>query len=226
MSTKNNPRNIYNNPIIKHRMVVIKNQNNPTNIKKQINPSQQINKQQQTTNQQSNNIENLIIGTVSTHNTSIDPNLYNKFKNRREIDNKQFKDKSKYLQNIPYKAISDKKEFDKKINSSEDLIISHVTNTRQNRVTIEKNIAKTINDRKQFDLEQQCKFTSNKQVYYKKQFDDEINGRFNNVNISQNDSSDLKKDSYKYHEKCQQELEKNRQNVDLIIDQLIDNPMF
>lgn len=213
MNTRNNPKNIYNNPIIKHRMVIVKNQNQPTNIKKQTNTS-------------NNNIENLIIGTVSTSNTTIDSNLYNKYKNRREIDNKQFKDKTKYLQNIPYKAISDKKEFEKEIKTKDDLIISRVNNTKHNRVIIEKNIAQTINDRKQFDLEQQNKFTTNKRTYYKKQFDDEINGRFNNVNISQNNSNNLKKDSYKFHEKCQRELEKNRQNVDLIIDQLIDNSMY
>jgi len=214
MSSKN-PRNIYNNPIIKHRMVVIKNQSSPTNIKK-INTQQSSN----------NSIENLIIGTVSTNNNTIDKDLYNKFKNRRDIDNKQFKDKTKYLQRIPYKAISDKKEFEKEIKNEQDLVISNVSNTRQNRVIIEKNIAKTINERKQFDLEQHNKYTTNKQNYYKKQFEDEINGRFNNVNISQSDSSELKKDSYKYHEKCQQELEKNRQNIDLIIDQLIDKPIF
>ena len=214
MSTKNNPRNIYNNPIIKHRMVVIKNQNQPTNIKKQINQKE------------TNNIENLIIGTVSTNNSTVDPNIYKKFKNRREIDSQQFKDKSKYLQNIPYKAISDKKEFEKEIKTKDDLIISRISNTKQNQLSIERNISNAITERKRFDLEQQNKYTANKQNYYKKQFNDEINGRFNNVNISQNDSSDLKKDSYKYHEKCQQELEKNRQNIDLIIDQLIDQPLF
>ena len=56
---------------------------------------------------------------------------------------------------------------------------------------------------------------------YEQEFKNELNNRF--INIHHNNNMDLKKDSYKYHEQCQQELEKNKENIDLIINQLLDN---
>lgn len=180
------------------------------------------NNQQQNNQAPNNNIENMILGTIETSNNTIDQNLYARFKNRRDYDTSQFKDKSKYLQNIPYKAISDKSVFEKKINTEDDLVLSRVAKSFDDVRVIEKRIAKTINERKQFDLEQRREYTVDKKKEYEKEFANELNGRFNNIHINQSDIKDLKKGSYKYHEKCQQELEKNQQNIDQIIDQLID----
>ena len=180
------------------------------------------NNQQQNNQAPNNNIENMILGTIETSNNTIDQNLYTRFKNRRDYDTSQFKDKSKYLQNIPYKAISDKSVFEKQINTEDDLILSRVAKSFDDVRVIEKRIAKTINERKQFDLEQRREYTVDKKKEYEKEFANELNGRFNNIHVNQSDIKDLKKGSYKYHEKCQQELEKNQQNIDQIIDQLID----
>lgn len=180
------------------------------------------NNQQQNNQAPNNNIENMILGTIETSNNTIDQNLYTRFKNRRDYDTSQFKDKSKYLQNIPYKAISDKSVFEKKINTEDDLVLSRVAKSFDDVRVIEKRIAKTINERKQFDLEQRREYTVDKKKEYEKEFANELNGRFNNIHVNQSDIKDLKKGSYKYHEKCQQELEKNQQNIDQIIDQLID----
>ena len=216
MSSKNH--NIYNNPLLRRKMVVVKHTtttSKPTTSK----PS----------SSNGNNIETFILGTTSTklhNNQQEEINMCKKLEMRRKQDNIQFKDKSKYLQNIPYKAIHDKSAFEKKINTEQDLILCNVSNTRKNKAQVEKQIAKTINERKQFDLEQKNKFSKNQEFHYKQEFDDELNNRFKNVSINQSDSSELKKDSYKYHEKCQQELEKNKEDVDQIINQLMGEEGF
>ena len=216
MSSKNH--NIYNNPLLRRKMVVVKHTtttSKPTTSK----PS----------SSNGNNIETFILGTTSTklhNNQQEEINMCKKLEMRRKQDNIQFKDKSKYLQNIPYKAIHAKSAFEKKINTEQDLILCNVSNTRKNKAQVEKQIAKTINERKQFDLEQKNKFSKNQEFHYKQEFDDELNNRFKNVSINQSDSSELKKDSYKYHEKCQQELEKNKEDVDQIINQLMGEEGF
>lgn len=197
-------RYVHSNTLIRKKMIIAKNN------------------QQQNNQAPNNNIENMILGTIETSNNTIDQNLYTRFKNRRDYDTSQFKDKSKYLQNIPYKAISDKSVFEKKINTEDDLVLSRVAKSFDDVRVIEKRIAKTINERKQFDLEQRREYTVDKKKEYEKEFANELNGRFNNIHVNQSDIKDLKKGSYKYHEKCQQELEKNQQNIDQIIDQLID----
>mgnify|MGYP004656868823 CR=1 FL=1 len=195
---------VHSNALIRKKMIIAKNN------------------QQRNNQAPNNNIENMILGTIETSNNTIDQNLYARFKNRRDYDTLQFKDKSKYLQNIPYKTISDKSAFEKKINTEDDLVLNRVAKSSADTRVIEKRIAKTINERKQFDLEQRQEYTIDKKKKYEKEFADELNGRFNNICINQSDTKDLKKGSYKYHEKCQQELEKNQRNIDQIIDQLID----
>ena len=214
MSSKNH--NIYNNPLLRRKMVVVKR--NTSSSKPTASKS--------TT---SNNIETFILGTTETktrNNRQEEINMYKKLELRRQQDNVQFKDKSKYLQNIPYKAIHDQKAFEKKISTEQDLVICNVSNTRKNKAQVEKQIAKTINERKQFDLEQKSKFSKNQEIHYKQEFDDELNNRFKNVSVNQPDSTELKKDSYKYHERCQQELEKNKEDVDQIINQLMESEGF
>ena len=171
------------------------------------------------TNKQ-NNIEQLIIGTIPTSNSHFDNTLYLKYKNRRDTDTSQFKDKSKYLQNIPYKAIHDNDKFNKQIRTADDLVLFHI-NKQTNKKTIEKNIAQVINNRKKFDINRSREFTDANKKKYEQEFKNELNNRF--INIHHNNNMDLKKDSYKYHEQCQQELEKNKENIDLIINQLLDN---
>lgn len=217
MSSKNH--NIYTNPLLRRKMVVIKhttaNNSKPTTSK--------------SASSNGNNIETFILGTTATktkNNQQEEINMYKKLEMRRQQDNIQFKDKSKYLQNIPYKAIHDKSAFEKKINTEQDLVLCNISNTRRNKAQVEKQIAKTINERKQFDLEQKNKFSKNQEFHYKQEFDDELNNRFKNVSVNQSDSSELKKDSYKYHEKCQQELEKNKEDVDQIINQLMESEGF
>ena len=210
MSSRNH--NIYSNPLLRKKMVVVKN-----------------NQSHKSQNKNNNNIENLILGTTETnnyHNQKEEIDMCKKLEAKRKQDNIQFKDRSKYLQNIPYKAIHDKSAFEKKIKTEEDLVLCKVSNTRKNKVQVEKQIAKTINERKQFDLEQKNKFTKNQEEHYKEEFDNELNNRFKNVSVNQTDSNELKKDSYKYHEKCQQELEKNKEDVDQIINQLMEEEGF
>lgn len=217
MSSKNH--NIYNNPLLRRKMVVVKHNTTTTSKPTTSKPF----------SSSSNNIETFILGTTSTkshNNQQEEINMCKKLEMKRQQDNIQFKDKSKYLQNIPYKAIHDKTSFEKKINSEQDLVLCNVSNTRRNKVQVEKQIAKTINERKQFDLEQRSKFSKNQEFHYKKEFDDELNNRFKSVSVNQTDSSELKKDSYKYHEKCQQELEKNKEDVDQIINQLMESEGF
>lgn len=215
MSSKNH--NIYNNPLLRRKMVVVKhNTAAPTKSSSKSSTS-------------NNNIETFILGTTETktrNNRQEEINMCKILEMRRQQDNIQFKDKSKYLQNIPYKAIHDKSAFEKKINTEQDLVLCNVSNTRKNKAQVEKQIAKTINERKQFDLEQKSKFSKNQEIHYKQEFDNELNNRFKNVSINQSDSSELKKDSYKYHEKCQQELEKNKEDVDQIINQLMESEGF
>lgn len=214
MSSKSHT--IYNNPLLRRKMVVVKH--NSTSNKPTAN-----------TSTSSNNIESFILGTTATktkNNIQEEINMCKKLEARRQQDNIQFKDKSKYLQNIPYKAIHDKSAFEKKINTEQDLVLCNVSNTRKNKAQIEKQIAKTINERKQFDIEQKNKFTKNQEFHYKQEFDNELNNRFKNITINQSDSTELKKNSYKYHERCQQELEKNKENVDQIINQIMESEGF
>ena len=215
MSSKSH--NIYSNPLLRRKMVVVKH-TTTTSSKPSSKPSSS-----------SNNIETFILGTTATkshNNRQEEINMCKKLAAKRQQDNIQFKDKSKYLQNIPYKAIHGQEAFEKKINTEQDLVLCNVSNTRRNKAQVEKQIAKTINERKQFDLEQRSKFSKNQEFHYKKEFDDELNNRFKGVSINQSDSSELKKDSYKYHERCQQELEKNKEDVDQIINQLMESEGF
>ena len=106
MSSKNH--NIYTNPLLRRKMVVIKhttaNNSKPTTSK--------------SASSNGNNIETFILGTTATktkNNQQEEINMYKKLEMRRQQDNIQFKDKSKYLQNIPYKAIHDKSAFEKKL---------------------------------------------------------------------------------------------------------------
>ena len=214
MSSKSHT--IYNNPLLRRKMVVVKRNSTP-------------NKPTTNTSTSNNNIESFILGTTATktkNNIQEEINMCKKLEARRQQDNIQFKDKSKYLQNIPYKAIHDKSAFEKKINTEQDLVLCNVSNTRKNKTQIEKQIAKTINERKQFDIEQKNKFTKNQECHYKQEFDNELNNRFKNITINQSDSTELKKNSYKYHERCQQELEKNKENVDQIINQIMESEGF
>ena len=214
MSSKSHT--IYNNPLLRRKMVVVKHNSTP-------------NKPTTNTSTSNNNIESFILGTTATktkNNIQEEINMCKKLEARRQQDNIQFKDKSKYLQNIPYKAIHDKSAFEKKINTEQDLVLCNVSNTRKNKTQIEKQIAKTINERKQFDIEQKNKFTKNQEFHYKQEFDNELNNRFKNITINQSDSTELKKNSYKYHERCQQELEKNKENVDQIINQIMESEGF
>ncbi len=187
MSSKSH--NIYSNPLLRRKMVVVKH--TTTTSKPTSKPSSS-----------SNNIETFILGTTATkshNNRQEEINMCKKLAAKRQQDNIQFKDKSKYLQNIPYKAIHGQEAFEKKINTEQDLVLCNVSNTRRNKAQVEKQIAKTINERKQFDLEQKSKFSKNQEFHYKQEFDDELNNRFKNVSVNQSDSSELKKDSYKYH---------------------------
>ena len=207
--------NIYSNPLLRRKMVV---KHTTTTSSKPSSKS----------SSSSNNIETFILGTTETksHNKQEEINNFKKLAANRQRDDEQFKDKTKYLQNIPYKAIHGQEAFNKKINTEQDLVLCNVSNTRRNKAQVEKQIAKTINERKQFDLEQRSKFSKNQEVHYKQEFDNELNNRFKNISVSQSDSSELKKDSYKYHEKCQQELEKNKEDVDQIINQLMESEGF
>ena len=214
MSSKSHT--IYNNPLLRRKMVVVKHNSTP-------------NKPTTNTSTSNNNIESFILGTTATktkNNIQEEINMCKKLEARRQQDNIQFKDKSKYLQNIPYKAIHDKSAFEKKINTEQDLVLCNVSNTRKNKTQIEKQIAKTINKRKKFYIEQKNKFTKNQEFHYKQEFDNELNNRFKNITINQSDSTELKKNSYKYHERCQQELEKNKENVDQIINQIMESEGF
>ena len=137
MSSKNH--NIYSNPLLRRKMVVVKHNT--------VAPTKSFSK----SSTSNNNIETFILGTTETkthNNRQEEINMCKKLEMRRQQDNIQFKDKSKYLQNIPYKAIHDKSAFEKKINTEQDLVLCNVSNTRRNKAQVEKQIAKTINERK------------------------------------------------------------------------------
>jgi hypothetical protein len=172
-----------------------------------------------------NNMDSLLIGTQKINQTHLDKNLIKQYELKYKADGLKFKDKNNYLSNTPYKAIHSQEYFKKKINSSEDLVIYKVSNSRNNKI-IEKNIAKVINDRKKFDIQQNQEYTTDKKEIYEHNFNNELNNRFYNVINTQQNQEQLKKDSYKYHEKCQQKLEENKQNIDQIIDDLIDKPLI
>ena len=63
-----------------------------------------------------------------------------------------------------YNKNTDKSVFEKKINTEDDLVLNRVAKSSADTRVIEKRIAKTINERKQFDLEQRQEYTIDKKI--------------------------------------------------------------
>lgn len=150
----------------------------------------------------------------------------NMYENRYRKETAELNQKSIYT-NTPYKPIHGNETFKKPVKTAEDLIIYKDDKVKNSNRLIEKRITETINDRKTYDFELSKTYNRNNYNNHKKSFVNEINNRFNTpVNTANNE--DFKKDSYKFHEQQQKEFERNRINVDQIINELVDinNPLF
>lgn len=165
-------------------------------------------------------IENLVLGVQTTKTKTITKDMINNYNKRYNMEKEEFKNKDKYLQNIPYKAIHDNSAFQKQITNKNDLIIYKLSKKDKNKIEVEKGIANIINDRKRFNMEQDNEYKLENKERYKQQFEHELIRRFRVVPVTNLDNNKLKKESYKFHEKCQEELERNQQNVDLIIEEI------
>lgn len=218
---------IQNNSILRQKILQNKlNQQRQQEIKDQLNKSKQINTFHQ---QKDPKLENLIIGTQRIKKNFSEQefrqSLY-KYKEQHHKDSEAFKDKKRYLTNKPYKAIHDINVFVKPIEKEDDLIVYKPSPNDKDKREIEKRITGIINDRKQHDMELRKLYVISKQREYQTRFNNEITKRYKLIPQTQKNQEQLKKDAYKYHEQCQKVLEEDRKNVDLIINELIDKPLF
>lgn len=127
--------------------------------------------------------------------------------------------------NAPYKNITPVEYFKKKIEKPEDLIIHKATPDDKNVIALKKNMTAITNSRVIED--QQLKQTYNPSNYEQNQKKFLYNNTIRyNVDYNQPGYINMKKDDINYYKQQQIEMDKDRQSVDNIIEDMVKIDIF
>lgn len=124
--------------------------------------------------------------------------------------------------NQPYKTILPEKEFKKEFKTQEDLIVYKTNPDDKNKAKLEANLKTFSNDMSQHKQELKAKYTADKKQEFTKEFEYNSVEKYS-IKYDQENFKDMKVNVIDYYKKEQQELEKDKQNVDSIIESMVAN---
>jgi hypothetical protein len=127
--------------------------------------------------------------------------------------------------NQPYKNILPESEFKKEFKTKEDLVVYKINPSDKNKELIEKDLAKATSDITTHNRELRNKFSVDKKAEFKKEFEYNTVEKYT-IKYNQENYKDMKMNVIDYFKKEQQELEKNKKNIDDIIEKVIANDMI
>lgn len=146
-------------------------------------------------------------------------NLESMIKNRESEGIKELDDCIKKRTNVPYKGIIKNFNYDKKFESSEDLIVHKVT--VEDKKNFESDVKK-YNKQKQFqDEELNNVYSKDKKQEHKKEFEYQHKYKYR-TKLDSSDDSNLRTDRIEFYKKEQEKMENSKKKIDDILLNLID----
>jgi hypothetical protein len=123
--------------------------------------------------------------------------------------------------NQPYKNILPVEEFKKEYKSQEELTIYKVQREDKDERKFKENADKLKKSVATHDKELKDKFAFNKKDEYKKEFEYVNCEKYKNVKYDPTDFKEMKEDIVEFYKKAQFEEEKNKKNIDNILENIL-----
>jgi hypothetical protein len=143
---------------------------------------------------------------------------------KKEKDNEKDYEKSrKNRVNNPYKCIIKDFNYDKKIEKDKDLIIYKVNENDKNKELFDKKFKKHTKTKKKETKEIEDLYGLDKKNKHMKAFDYNHKYKYRTKIEDVDDDSNLRTDRVEYYKREQEKVEENKQKIDNILMDLIDN---